>query len=102
MVISSIRYHHPPTGKSALEPSLQGSRTQGEGGSSSLTVKNVVTVFVSHHRRILLLRRSDRVGSYRGRWAGISGYVEQNEDPLRRAVKEISEEVGLTSMPSPS
>lgn len=60
-------------------------------------MKNVVTVFLSHRGRILLLRRSDRVGSYRGRWAGISGYVEQNEEPLKRAVKEISEEVNLTS-----
>ena len=60
-------------------------------------MKNVVTVFLSHRRRILLVQRSDRVGSYRGRWAGISGYVEQNEEPLKRAVKEISEEVNLAS-----
>ena len=63
--------------------------------TTSLTVKNVVTAFVSYHERILLLRRSDKVGSYRGRWAGISGYVERNEVPLDRALQEVSEEASL-------
>jgi 8-oxo-dGTP pyrophosphatase MutT (NUDIX family) len=31
------------------------------------------------------------------KWAGISGYIESNEDVLERAYKEISEEVGLQS-----
>ena len=31
----------------------------------------------------------------KGRWAGISGYIEGEEDPLDRALKEISEEAGL-------
>ena len=31
----------------------------------------------------------------KGRWAGVSGYIEGEEDPLDRALKEISEEVGL-------
>jgi len=65
--------------------------------SKSLTVKNVVTVFLSYHGRILVLRRSNRVGSYRGRWAGISGYIERNEAPLERALKEIAEETNLDS-----
>ena len=31
----------------------------------------------------------------KGRWAGISGYVENREQPLNRALKEIAEETGL-------
>lgn len=31
----------------------------------------------------------------RGKWAGVSGYIEGDEDPLDRAFKEISEELGL-------
>lgn len=45
--------------------------------------------------RLLLLRRSARVGTYRGRWAGISGYLEGPE-PLRQALREIEEEAGLS------
>jgi 8-oxo-dGTP diphosphatase len=44
---------------------------------------------------ILLLRRSQQVGTYRGRWAGVSGYIEER-DPLAQAYTEIEEETGLT------
>jgi 8-oxo-dGTP diphosphatase len=43
---------------------------------------------------VLLLRRSQQVGTYRGRWAGVSGYVEEQE-PLAQAYTEIEEEAGL-------
>jgi 8-oxo-dGTP diphosphatase len=42
---------------------------------------------------VLILRRSGRVGTYRGRWAGVSGYVEA--EPLAQARREIAEETGL-------
>ena len=45
--------------------------------------------------RILLLRRSQKVGSYRGRWAGVSGFVEPNVTPDEQASTEILEETGL-------
>ncbi|KPK48080.1 MAG: hypothetical protein AMJ77_00985 [Dehalococcoidia bacterium SM23_28_2] len=44
---------------------------------------------------ILLLRRSQQVGTYRGRWAGVSGYIEET-DPLAQAYTEMEEEAGLT------
>lgn len=53
----------------------------------------VVTCFLERHGRILLLRRSHRVGSYAGLWAGVSGYVEHV--PLEQAVREICEELGV-------
>jgi 8-oxo-dGTP pyrophosphatase MutT (NUDIX family) len=51
---------------------------------------------LKYGERILIVRRSDKVGSYRGRWAGISGFIEKNEKPLETALKEIGEETGLT------
>ena len=45
--------------------------------------------------RILLLRRSQKVGSYHGRWAGVSGFVEPNATPDEQAYTEIREETGL-------
>jgi 8-oxo-dGTP diphosphatase len=57
---------------------------------------DVVTVFLEHDGKILLLRRSQRVRTMKTMWAGISGYIE-NEDPLMRALKEIEEESGLSN-----
>jgi len=68
---------------------------------------HVVTCFVRERGKVLLTRRSDAVGTYRGRWAGVSGYVEADledtEDtevePIdveRDARRELREEVGLT------
>jgi 8-oxo-dGTP pyrophosphatase MutT (NUDIX family) len=59
---------------------------------------NVVTCFLLRRSggedEILLLRRSQQVGTYRGRWAGVSGYIE-GADPLTQAYAEISEETAL-------
>jgi len=40
------------------------------------------------------LRRSEQVGSYQGKWAGVSGYVEKTAD--EQALVEIEEETGLS------
>ncbi len=61
--------------------------------SSNLSEKHVVTCFLESDGEILLLRRSQKVGSYHGRWAGVSGYVETTPD--KQALTEISEETGL-------
>ncbi len=54
----------------------------------------VVTAFLRRAGKVLLVRRSGRVGSYRGRWAGVSGYLEKTT-PLAQALREIGEETGL-------
>jgi 8-oxo-dGTP pyrophosphatase MutT (NUDIX family) len=55
--------------------------------------KYVVTCFMEHGKKIALLKRSELVGSYRGRWAGISGYIEEGNTPYKQALEEIMEEV---------
>jgi 8-oxo-dGTP diphosphatase len=45
--------------------------------------------------RMLLVQRSERVGSYNARWAGISGFVEPRVAPDEQAYTEIREETGL-------
>jgi 8-oxo-dGTP pyrophosphatase MutT (NUDIX family) len=45
--------------------------------------------------KILILKRSDKVSTYKGLWSGISGYVEHGENPYDAAIKEIREEVGI-------
>jgi translation initiation factor 2B subunit (eIF-2B alpha/beta/delta family) len=57
---------------------------------------HVVTCLLRHDGRVLLTRRSDAVGTYTGRWAGVSGYVEGDpSDALGDARREIREETGL-------
>ncbi len=57
--------------------------------------KPVVSAFLRNRSRFLVVRRSDRVGSFQGRWSAISGYVEGDEDPRARAAQEIREETRI-------
>jgi len=56
----------------------------------------IVTSFIRSNGKLLILKRSDKVKSMKGLWAGISGIIEKNEKPLKRAKIEIFEEVGIT------
>ena len=58
-----------------------------------LQEKQVVTCFLESEGDILILRRSEQVGSYQRRWAGVSGYVETTAD--KQALVEIEEETSL-------
>lgn len=60
----------------------------------SRPIRQVVTAFLRHQGKILLLKRSDRVRTYRGRWAAVSGSLEE-PTPLAQALREIREETGL-------
>ena len=53
----------------------------------------MVTCFLESENKILILRRSQQVSSYQGRWAGVSGYVETTAD--EQALIEIEEETSL-------
>ena len=57
----------------------------------------IVTSFLSFNNKILILKRSEKVKSMKGLWAGISGIIENNELPVNRAKIEIFEEVGITA-----
>ena len=59
----------------------------------NLPEKHVITCFLESDNEILLLQRSQQVGSYQGKWAGVSGYVETTPD--EQALIEIQEETSL-------
>jgi 8-oxo-dGTP diphosphatase len=65
----------------------------------TLRPTHVVTCFLQRsdgtQPRILLVQRSQRVGSYHGQWAGISGFVEPGVTPEEQAYTEIREETAL-------
>ncbi len=53
----------------------------------------VVTCFLRHDAAVVLLRRSDGVGSYPGLWGAVAGHAEGDPDAAVR--EEIREETGL-------
>ncbi len=58
---------------------------------------HVVTCFLQWEGKVLLFKRSGQVGTYRQKWAGISGYLEEPKTPFQQALSEIEEETGLSA-----
>ena len=56
----------------------------------------IVTSFIKDDERLLILKRSNKVKTMKGLWAGVSGIIENDEEPLKRAKIEIFEEAGIT------
>jgi PncC family amidohydrolase len=57
--------------------------------------REVVTSFIECEGKVALLRRSAKVGTYQGKWAVVSGYLEEGRTPFEQALLEMEEEVGL-------
>jgi 8-oxo-dGTP diphosphatase len=51
--------------------------------------------FITSGDDILLLKRGEHKRIYPGRYNGVGGHVERDEDPLSGAIREIREETGL-------
>jgi len=64
-----------------------------EVADSTMDEKRVVTCFLEHRGKILILRRSGKVGTYRRSWAGVSGYIETND--IDQAFTEIRQETQI-------
>ncbi len=60
----------------------------------NLEPTEVVTSILMNSNKILILKRSEKVSTYRGKWAGVSGYKE-DLDPEKAALREIIEETGI-------
>ncbi len=76
----------------------EGDRVKVDGHKGEVELKDVemidvVTAFLKKGDHILLVKRSDKVGTFKNKWAGVSGYLE--DEPLKQAKKEIREETKL-------
>lgn len=62
----------------------------------SRPTKRVATSILLNRDRILILKRSAAVGSFQHYWSGVSGFVEQGEEPLETSQREVEEETGIS------
>ena len=55
----------------------------------------VLTCFIKYKNKILLLKRSDKVRTYKGLWNTVAGYLDEPCTVKEKALKEVSEELGI-------
>ena len=58
--------------------------------------RHAVTSFLESNNEILILLRSEYVSTYRGKWGGISGVIDEDNTADEQAFIEIEEETGLS------
>jgi len=63
---------------------------------SNSDVAPVITVFIRHKNRILLLKRSEKVLTYKGKWNMVAGYLDELKPIREKIEEEIREELGIT------
>jgi len=56
----------------------------------------VLTCFVRFEDKILLLKRSDRVRTHKGKWHTVAGYVDEPKPIREKALEELHEELGIS------
>ena len=55
----------------------------------------VLTCFVKFKEQILLLKRSERVGTYKGKWHTVAGYIDEPKPIQEKALEELEEELDI-------
>lgn len=55
----------------------------------------VITVFVKYKDKILLMKRSNKVRTYKGKWNTVAGYLDEVKPIEEKAFEEIREELGV-------
>lgn len=73
-----------------------GAKDQGADATAGrwLTIPRTLC-FITHGNDVLLLRRGEHKRIYPGRYNGVGGHLERDEDVLTGVLREIQEETGL-------
>ncbi len=56
----------------------------------------VLNCVVACADKVLVLKRSDRVSNYRGKWNVIAGFLDEPKPLDEKAIEEITEEIGIS------
>ena len=62
---------------------------------SNSDIAPVVIVFIKYKNEILLLKRSDKVRTYQGKWNMVAGYLDEVKPIQEKALEEIQEETKI-------
>jgi len=62
---------------------------------SNSDIAPVITVFIKYNDKILLLKRSDKVRTYQGRWNAVAGYLDELKPIHKKILEELREELGI-------
>ena len=62
---------------------------------SNSDIAPVVIVFIKYKNKILLLKRSDKVRTYQGKWNAVAGYLDEVKPIQKKALEEIQEETKI-------
>ena len=55
----------------------------------------VLTCFVKFKDKILILKRSNAVSTYKGKWCTVAGYIDEEKPVSEKAFEELREELGI-------
>ena len=55
----------------------------------------VLTCFVKFQDKILLLKRSDNVRTYKGKWNTVAGYIDDLKPLKEKVLEELREEINI-------
>jgi 8-oxo-dGTP diphosphatase len=74
--------------------------TASEQGAQHITgrwlTQNRTLIFITHEDQVLLMKRALTKRVFPGYFNGVGGHIERDEDPLSSALREVTEETGLT------
>jgi 8-oxo-dGTP pyrophosphatase MutT (NUDIX family) len=56
----------------------------------------VLIIFVKHKEKILILKRSNKVHSYKGKWSTIAGFYDEIAKIDKKVAEELQEELKIT------
>lgn len=59
----------------------------------------VAEVFIFHQNSILMDKRSETKKKFPGFWSVPGGHIDEGEDPLAAAIREVREETGIAILP---
>jgi isopentenyldiphosphate isomerase len=55
----------------------------------------VLTIFIKHQQKILLLKRSDKVLTYKEKWNTVAGYLDEIAPIKNKIYEELEEELNI-------
>lgn len=59
----------------------------------------VAEVYIIHDGKLLMFKRSETKKKFPGFWSLPGGHIDEGEDPLSAAIREVKEETGVSIVP---